>query len=253
MTYQEIIRRTAANLSLTSVSSAFVAVAKRDMYDVVNSITRKVQFLKAVRTDTITDASGDLVLQTDFFFPVEVVFFDENGYQFVSVELQREAYEKWIPNVTVETQSFVNLVTSATPDTYVWTQENEDYDGKVGYLFTETDPRALKWKPLVDGTVRVIYATYDDTAITTVSNSPEMHKVFHELIVIGITLKLLYRKLLVTAQEIELIAIQSSIKIYQNEYKDMMADLTSYAEKKATFEVQRMEPFDFLGDRSMLL
>lgn len=253
MTYQEIIRRTAANLSIVSISTAFIAVAKRDMYDVVNTITRKVQFLKAVKVETITDSSGDLTLQSDFFFPVEVVFFDSNGNQFVSVEIQREAFEKWAPNVALETQSFVNLVTSATPDIYIWTQENEDYDGKVGYLFTDTDPVTLKWKPLVGGTVNVLYAIYDNTAITTVSNSPAIHKVYHELIVIGITLKLLHRKLLVVETEVELIAIQSSIKIYRAEYTDMMGDLVAFSEKKATFEVQQMEGFDFLNDRRMLL
>lgn len=253
MTYQELIRRTAANLSITSISSAFIATAKRDMYDVVNSITRKIQFLKEVKESTITDASGDLTLETDFFFPVEVVFLNESGHQFISVEIQRESYEKWIPNVSLITTSFVELVTSATPDVYIWTRENEDFDGKIGYLFTDTSPRVLKWKPLVDGSVKVIYAKYDENAITTLSSSPEMHKTFHELIVLGLTLKLLYRMLLSVESEVKLIAIDKSIRLYQKEFKDMIGDFTAFAEKKSTFEVQRMEGFEFLNDRNMLL
>jgi len=254
MTYQEIIRRTAANLSLTSISSAFIATAKRDMYDVVNAITAKVRFLKAVNSEDITDASGDLVLEDDFFLPVEVVFFNESDHQYISVEMQRESFEKWTPNVALITESFNSLVTSATPDVYVWTKENEDFDGKIGYLFTETSPRALKWKPLVNGSVKIIYATYDETAIATLSNSPEMHKVYQELIVLGMTLKLLTRMLLAEdLTEIRLVAIRSSIKSYKEDYKDKMGDFTAYSDKKSTFEVQRMEGFDFLNDRNMLL
>lgn len=280
MTYQEIIRRTAANLSLTSISSAFIAIAKRDMYDVFNAITRKIQNLKLLETTTINsednsylyDVNGaqiftaqgepivindnisDKVVPDDFYFPVEVVFYDTNGHQYVSEEIPREAFEKWIPDANLVTTSFVEQVTSATPNTYVWSRENEDYDGKIGYTFSDSSPLLLLWKPSVNGFMKLLYAKYADTVISTLTSSPEMHKVYHELMVLGITLKLLYRMLLEKdLTEIRLIALRSSIKLYQAQYTEMIADMTAFVEKKATFQVQQMEGFEFLNDRHMLL
>ena len=53
--------------------------------------------------------------------------------------------------------------------------------------------------------------------------------------------------------EVELVSTQRALKIYQDEWKDAIADFTGFVKKKATAEVNRMEPFQFLNDRDMLL
>ncbi len=76
---------------------------------------------------------------------------------------------------------------------------------------------------------------------------------FHEMIVTGVTRKMLIRKMTFATTEVELIATQRSIGVYQKIYDDMAADFAGFTKKKASFEVNKMEPFDFLNDRTYLL
>ena len=259
MTYNEMVRRIGHNLGFVSLNSAFISIAKKDIFDVVTMIMRKAEIPKILFSDVIDDDEDDatnptssITLPTDFYIPVEVMFFASSGNRFPEIEMTRETYERWNPNVNLTTESFASIVTSATPQELIWTTENFDFDGYIGYLFTDTQPQTLIWKPAVNGTVKIYYAVFPLTMFTDLTTTPEIHQAFHSTIVDAVTLKMLVRRLTdKTLTEIQFVGIRSSIKEYKESFKESLADFTGYSKKTA--ETPIMEAFAFLNDPAMEL
>ena len=262
MTYEDIIRRIADNLGLSPTNGIFRAVARRDIYDVLQLIVRKSEFPRKLYEVTIANAESsseppipfeEADMPSDFYLPIEVMFFASNGNRFGEIELTRETYEKWIPDVAVTTDSFNELVTGASPQELIWTQENFDYDGYIGYVFTATHPRKILWKPPVNGTLRIYY-TNDLTQFTAeqYGNTPGIHKVFQELVVDSVTVKQLTRKYrTIKGDQVALEALRSELSEYKTKVRDGSADFIGYSQKDA--ETDRVEGFNFLNDPSMLI
>ena len=261
MTYEQLIRRIADNTGASPTNGMFRATARRDIYDVLQLTIRKSEFPKKLYEVTIADADDgsenpvpfeETELPSDFYLPIEVIFFASSGNRFAEIEMTRETYERWLPNVELSTESFNELVTDATPEEIIWTQENFDYDGYVGYLFTETVPRKIIWKPPVNGTLKIYY-TNDFTQFTSsqYANAPDIHRIFSELVVDSVTTKMLVRKFRTVKDEVGLVALKSELAEYKEKVKDGMKDFVGYTQKKA--ETPRVEPFNFLNDPSMLL
>jgi len=185
-----------------------------------------------------------------FYAPVEVIFYASSGNRYMQEEMTLEDFMKWRPDVTSNTGSFNTLVTNATPTELYWTRENEDYDGVVGYTFDFNNPRRLLWKPSVNGFLKIYYISEAVDDITTLSNSPAIIPVFHEVVVDGVTLKNLVRMLKNASQD-KVAGLQSAVSIYRKSYQEGIADLSGIMQKTAS--TTRMEAFDFLNDRSMLL
>lgn len=261
MTYEDIIRRIADNLGLSATNGVFRATARRDIYDVLQLIVRKSEFPKKLYEITIADAENDndpvtpweeADMPSDFYLPIEVIFFASSGNRFGEIEITRETYEKWIPDTSVTTDSFNELITAATPQELIWTQENFDYDGYIGYVFTDTQPRKILWKPPVNGTLKVYYTNdFTQFAASEYANSPGIHRVFQELIVDSVTVKMLTRKYRMVKTEVELVALRSELSEYKAKVVSGQSDFVGYTQKSA--ETDRVEPFNFLNDSTMLL
>jgi len=264
MIYEQLIRRIADNMNMPIANGVFRATARRDIYDVLNLIGRKSEFPKKLFEVVIADSDAGIVgvdppvpvnsvnLPSDFYIPVEVMFFATSGNRFAELEMSRETYEKWNPNVLLVTESFNDLVTSGTPLELMWTQENFDYDGYIGYHFTETQPRTIIWKPAANGTLKVYYTTFDEQFLANqYSNVPNIHAVFSEIVVDGVTTKMLVRKLKTAKTEVEFYGLKTELNEYKEKFKEGVNDFVGYTQKRATSP--RMEPFDFLNDPDMLI
>lgn len=271
MTYKDILTRVANNLSLPSITSAFLSIGKKDIFDTLTVLTQQHEHVTGEKTITITTDSEEISLSTempDFYSPLELAFFDADGNQYYTKEVLPETFIKWNPNVEVSVVSFSELVTDATPETMLWTPENELLDGYIGYTFTDDYPQKLKWKPAIAGTIKIIYVRYPimqqvgygynygfNYATTDLMTAlPNLHPAFHLMIVESVTLKMLYRKLLEKGlTEINLLGIRELINMHQKEFNSQSERFGAFVKKTATFEAKSVEFFDFLNDRGMLL
>lgn len=261
MTYEQIIRRIADNLGVSATNGVFRATARRDIYDVLQLIIRKSEFPKKLYEVTIVDAEDSLGpptpfeeadMPSDFYLPIEVIFFATSGNRFGEIEMTRETYERWNPNVEVTTSSFNDLVTGASPQELIWTTENFDYDGYIGYCFTDTQPRKILWKPAVNGTLKIYYTNFlSPFTAKQYDETPGMHSVFNELIIDSVTVKMLIRKYRITTDQVALDALRSELSEYKAKVKEGNADFVGYTQKTA--QTSKVEGFDFLNDSEMWL
>lgn len=271
MTYKDILVRVANNLGLPSLTSAFLSVAKKDIYDVLCALIQEHEFATTEKTITITTSVTSVDLYSsmpDFFSPLELVFLDSDNNRLYTKEILPETFLKWNPNVDLTVESFNELVTDATPSAILFSAENEQLDGYVGYTFTDDVAPLLKWKPAIDGSIQMIYVRaplltaegygfnygFNYGSSDLLGLIPPMNPAFHTLIVEGVTLKFLYRRLLdKQLTDIQLNGINTSIRLHQKEYQKQSDNYGAFIKKTATFEAKEIEFFDFLNDRSMLL
>lgn len=271
MTYKDILVRVANNLALPSMTSAFLSVAKKDIYDVLCVLTQEHEFVTEEKTIAITSAITSIEIMTyipDFFSPLELIFLDSDGNRLFVKEVLPETLLKWNPNIELATESFNELVTDATPQTILYSSENEQLDGYVGYTFTDDFIAQLKWKPAVNGSIKIIYVKHPilsdlgygfNYGFNYGSNdllgfTPPLNPAFHTMIVESITIKNLYRMLLdKTISETQIVSIRSIISEHQAQLKKQSEAFGAFIKKTATFEAKEIEFFDFLNDRTMLL
>lgn len=251
MTYNDIINRVADNVGIENQSARFRTIAKQDIYDALLKVYRKTEPIKAEKVTTITTAAQEITVETDFFIPLEVVFKDSDGLTFASKELTLEEFLRWNPDVEVETESFNELITSATPQSLSYTQENYDLDGLVGFVFADESSIKLKWKPAIAGTVTVLYATFPTSLVTVLTDSPSIHKAYHDLLVSEVTLKHLVRRLSGANNEIQLAGINSQISFFRKERDETLSNFNGFVNR--TVSTPLMEPFDFLNSPDMLI
>lgn len=251
MNYNEIIDRVANNLGKSTKSSVFLSIAKKDIYDAITKFYRKTEPIKDTSEDAITVDAQELSLSSDFFMPLEVIFNDGEGLRYPSKELEYEEYLRWNPNTEVETTSFTELVTSATPQASIYTQENADFDGLVGYVFSDTNPQKLLWKPAINGTVYIYYSTYPTIDLSDLTASPDIYRVFHNLIVDEVTIRQLVRRLGEPKSDVELYGINSQLKHYRQERDEALNDLSGFVNVNA--ETPSIVPFNFLNAAEMYI
>lgn len=251
MTYADIQDRVLSNVGRTK-DGTFVETVKKDIFDVITKIYRKTEPIKKENTTeiTITTTSQETTVPDDFFVPNEVLFFDADGLRFPSKELQYEEYMRWNPEVDAVTTSFNELITPAVPAGILYTQENADLDGIVGFTFSDTKPQKLLWKPAVGGTIKLYYSAIAPE-IADQADSPEISVMFHDLTVIGVTIRQLIRKLKDTSDQIKLIGLQTEIRHYKEEWNETLSNFYGFTNRNTS--TPKIEPFDFLNDSSMLL
>jgi len=251
MTYKEIMYRAGLNVGIDSLSQADISVMKRYIFDIVTELLRKTDTIKSVYELDITTDDEDAQLPTDFYAPLDVVVTASDNSYFNMVEISYEDYLKWNPNIVTGTTSFAELVTDATPDQLYWTRQNEDFDGKVGYFFTDTFPIILKWKPAIAGAMQIYYSSVPASEITTLTGSPTLHAAFHEAVVLGVTIKWL-RALIIRSQNQErTFTVSTALRVFEKEYDKILGDLGGFTNRTTT--THRVEQFDFLNDAEMLL
>lgn len=251
MTYQDIIDRVIDNLGKPEQSSVFLSIIKKDIYDVLLKLYRKAEPIKAEQDATITDASQEVAVASDFFLPLEVLFYDSDGLRFPTKELQYEEYLRWDPDVEASTTSFSELVTGASPASMIYTKENFDLDGLVGYVFIDESAVKLKWKPAINGSLKIYYVTYPTSVISTLTSSPAFHKIFHELIVLEVTIKHIVRRLGKVSNEIELYGLQQQLSHYKRERDETLSNFAGFVNRNVSAPV--VEMFDFLNDYGMTI
>lgn len=256
MTYAEIIRRVLANTSnLGTKEPSYLETMKDDIADEINALYRKAEPIKQeLETDiAITTESQESDMPEDLFIPREVLFYNSEGHRFAAKELQYEEYMRWNPSAEGETTSFAELVDiSLTPVAEVYTQENADFDGLVGYTFTDSYPQKLLWKPAITGSAKVFYSVaYDFTALTDLTESPVFNRVYHDLIVIGATIRRLTRILTTITDQIQLFAVQTALKHYKEQRTELLKDFIGFVNTNVS--TPAVEPWDFLNNYNDLI
>ena len=254
MTYKDIINRVAINLSLPAVTSAFLSITKKDIFDVVQAITRKAEYLTDIKTQALalsTATEEHIDLPTDFFFPKEVIFMNADGQVFYSKEVLHETFMRWIPTV-YDNEPFGTFDMTTQPEVMNITPENERLDGYLCYTFPDDGSNRMLYKPSVSGTCNIMYVKGMET-LPTITSSPDFTFVYHNLVVDGVTLKQLVRSLKGVNDQGAIVSTQIQMKHYREAYADGLGDFTGYVNKTASFEAKEIIPFDFLNDRGMLL
>lgn len=256
MTYAQIIRRVLANTNnLGAKEPSYLETMKDDIIDEINVLYRKAEPVKQeLDTDlVITTAAQEAPMPEDMFIPKEVLFYNSDGHQFVAKELQYEEYMRWNPAVEAETSSFAELVsTPLVPVAQVYTQENADFDGLVGYTFTDTYPQNLLWKPAITGSAKIFYSTFfNPEPLTDLTESPAFNKCFHDLIVLGATIRRLTRALTTIVDQIQLFALQTALKQFKEQRTELLKDFIGFVNTNTSTPV--IEPWDFLNNYNDLI
>jgi hypothetical protein len=87
-----------------------------------------------------------------------------------------------------------------------------------------------------------------NTAVSDLTSSPSIHAVFHEILVIGGTIRMLKRKLLNAENELKFYAMNALISKYEKEHNKLTADLSGFV--NVTAEVNVVQPQGIFDDFS---
>ena len=248
------MQEVAANLNKDRLTNIEQTLMKRDIYNVSLIMMRKAEPVKLNYEKDIISDKTELLMPGDFFVALDVIFFGVDNLRYDSVEIDNEQYNRWQPNVELITTSFAELVTSATPQKWMSTPENEKLDGKLGYCyFDDIDQPTLKWKPGVDGRVLIYYVSMPiDEEFLQLENTPDFHFTFYKVLIDGLTLKWLMRQLNVRGMsEVDLIALRTSISEYKTEFQQGIIELAGYSNRQV--ETGRVDPSNFLNDSDMIM
>ncbi len=260
MTYNTIVQRIRKNLGLTALTQQELDDIKLDIVDIITLVTREAESLKAVATITATDdgtteQSQDLSASpfSNFYMPLEVVFFSSSGNKYISKEIEHEEYLKWNPNASAETATFSEIASDSDPDELTYTIENEQLDGYVCYTIKDTFPMTMSWKPRIAGTIQVLYLQVgvSESITSPETSKPSLHEAFHNVIIDGVMVRQLQAKITKVDNEVQLYALNGLLKNYKDSFDKGLAKFSGYINKRV--ETARIEPFDFLNDRTMLL
>lgn len=253
MTYNGIVDRIVDNLGKPDRSSTFMAIVKKDIFDTITKLYRKSEPIKKDSgLIAITDVAQVDDVPDDFFIPLEVLFFNADSQRYPVKELQYEEYMRWNPDITTDDTAFGVFDVSSSPAPLIYTPENFDFDGLVGYTFTDTNPQQLVWKPAINGYYQIFYSTsFGSTEITDLTTSPAFHIAFHELIVIDVTIKHLVRRLGGLTDQISLFALQQQIKSYKDERTELLSEFAGFINVNTSTPI--LGYWDFMNDPSMLL
>lgn len=254
MNYKGIMERVSTNVHGNGViTERQKSVIKTDIFDVIVKLLRKTEGVKDSLIRNITSNKTELLMPEHFFSAFEILFKGSDGNKLYTKEVSYEKLMNWNPNITADVQSFSALVTDASPQGMLYSQEGEDLDGYLCYhLFDERDMPKLVWKPAITGTVEVFYSVVPDDEIRNLESTPDIHYAFNECIVMGASCKGIVRKMGdIQNGEVGLVGLQVQLKEYKSEYTSAYADYKAFTEKVVTTSI--VEPFDFLNDRGMLL
>lgn len=208
-------------------------------------IMRKSNPIKRTITETITDTKSVLYLPEDFFTAFEVIFYSENNNKYNSKEIEIEQYNRWTPNPEFLQSNFEETMLNQNPSESFWTEDNVELDGYIGYYFSdEEDVSRLIWKPGVNGSIKIIYSAITDEQPEDIDSVPDMHFSFREMLILGATIQGLLRKSSKT--EIEYNEKLLSIRMYQDEFKQMLKEYAGYINRRT--DTARIDAFDFLND-----
>ena len=256
MNYQDILNRITDNLGIAALSSRQISTIRRDIFDVIGTISRKAESNRQLYEFTVdkdeddnTYPTSQTLVPSNFYAPLEVIFRAGTGNMIMSKEVTWETYMRWSPNEELVTTSFVEMVSSASPQTIMWSQENEDLDGCVAFTFLDIEPIKMVWKPAVEATVQLLYIAKPTFPVDALTETPAMHPAFHEAIVDGVMQKILIRKLREVQNEVEFLGIRTMLKEFGDKYKEAITDYAGFVNK--TTDVHSAEPFDFLNDPHM--
>lgn len=254
MTYQHIIDRVIENISsdkdLTANQKDAVIVkkVKHLLNDTVSELVVKTQYSKNEATLTIAETDTYKALPIDFFMGLGVIFKNEEGVILDSVEIVYEEYLKWNPTTDLSETSFSDIA-EGNINTIPITEENVRYDGRLGYTF-DYDAMQIKFKPTFTGTI-LLYYVKDFPIDADANASPNIHNAFSEALVIGTTIRYLTSRMANMSQDIGFYGLTTALKTYQTRYNDIKAEILDWVNR--TIEVQKVRPFNFINDDTMLI
>lgn len=248
--YNDIVRSVALNIGIESPNNKHISIIKRDIYMSLLKIMRKGSPIKRVITEDITSSKSLFMLPEDFFTAFEVIFYSENGNKYESKEIEIEQFERWNPNPEISQSNFEEVALNQNPSENFWNEDNVELDGYIGYYFTdEEDVSRLVWKPGINGSVKIIYSSITDEQPESIESAPDLHYSFRELLILGPTIQGLLRK--PSKGEIEYNEKLLSIRMYQDEFKQMLKEFVGYINRRT--ETPRIDSFDFLNDINQTL
>lgn len=271
MTYKDILTRVANNLGLPAITSPFISMAKKDIFDVLTRLTQEHEHVTNEIVIPITESAQEFSIVSkvpDFYSPLELVFLNSDGSRYFTKEVLPETLLKWNPDTEQITATFTEVMTDATPDVENFTTENELLDGNVCYAFTDDYPAKLSWKPAISGNIKMIYVRYPIMSTTGYGYNygfnyatsdlttaiPNLHPAYQLMIVEGVTIKMLVRDFRRKGMtEVEFLSIKEMLNEHKMEFKKQSDLFAAFVKKTATFEAKEIEFPDFLFDRAMLL
>jgi hypothetical protein len=197
--------------------------------------------------------SNEVELPNDFYIPHEVVFEDSESKRILTKEMSRSQYVSWSPN-RIYTDSLPFKVTDPVASLIRthYTDESQDYDGSLGYLFQVKEGKTyFLFKPNVTGTLTISYSHIPNVVVNA-TDSLQINRRFSDLVVYGATLKELTRRLTKpNIKELEFAGVQSSIGLYRKEYKELLHLFTNFANKRS--ESAKILPFSLINDNDMII
>ena len=193
----------------------------------------------------------------DFFLPMEVKFDGTTGKKrYVSKEMTPEQYMLWTPFKFTTDSDEVTEVTAVDEElsTYQFTEENLDYDWKIGYYFQVTpDGIYLHWKPKFAGTI-TLYYSYLPTLTISDASTAQVHRTYVNMLVNGTTCRWLRRdftKKDPQRNEIEFAGLRTAYSEYKVEFDRDLAVFAGWVDQRSTPAM--ILPFNFLNDSFMEL
>lgn len=191
----------------------------------------------------------------DFFIPMEVKF-DSGKKRYVSKEMTPEQYMLWTPfKFTTETDEVTDITAvDEELSTYQWTEENLDYDWKIGYYFQVLpDGIYLHWKPKFSGTI-TLYYSYLPTITVSDTTTSQVHRTYVNMLVNGTTVRELRREFTKKDKdrtELDFAGLRLAYSEYKVEYDRDLAIFAGWVDQRST--PAQILPFNLLNDSSMEL
>lgn len=191
----------------------------------------------------------------DFFLPMEIKF-DSGKKRYVSKEMTPEQYMLWSPFKFTTDDDVTTDVTAVDEQlsTYQFTEENKDYDWKLGYYFQVTpDGIYLHWKPKFSGTISIYYSYLPTLSIADASTA-QVHRTYVNMLVNGSTCRWLRRDFSRNdpqRTEITFAGLRTAYSEYKAEFDRDLAVFANWVDQRSTPPL--ILPFDFLNDSYMEL
>ena len=242
--YRNIIRSVAVNLGINSPSSLDISIIKRDIYDVTIKAFRQAKPIKDILTETVTSDMNELYMPELFFSADEVIFKDSNDQRYYVKEITQEEYMRWSPDYTLNEVDFETVALEGEAETLFRTQENLEFDGNVCYYFADSENISiLNWKPGVSGTLSIMYSIMPADDIVQSDSSPQIHKSFMDILILGATIKGLLRK--DVKDDIQFANKTLKLRMYTDELKQVSAEYAGYINRSTSTPI--IKPMDFMN------
>lgn len=244
MNYKGLTNRILKNLRIDNPNTNVLLGIKDDVEDVLNTVFSISGTPQSIYEYDILDTDTEITMPTDMLSPSEVKFL-MNGNKLYSKEMSAEEYFRWTP--PANNTEVLDVIEDTSINVEHYTPENLDYDGYIGFYFSyEESGIVLHWKPLSSGmTVQVLYSSIPDLSFVNGSEI-QMHKAFCDILVFGATLAEYRRRIGDAKTEIDLLKLQTAIKVYQPLYEKRVSDYIGFSHNRT--EVPQVKAFSFLND-----